>query len=32
MPDAEHELDIVGAVLRGDGDTLAGLKAEAPPE
>ena len=29
MPDAEHELDIIGAVLRRDGDTLAGLQAEA---
>ena len=29
MPDAEHELDIVGAILRRDGDTLARLQAEA---
>ena len=29
MPDAEHELDIIGAVLRRDGDALARLQAEA---
>ena len=29
MPNAEHELHIIGAILRRDGDTLAGLQAEA---
>ena len=29
MPDAEHQLHIVGAVLRRDGDALARLQAEA---
>ena len=28
MPDAEHELDIVEAILRRDGNTLAGFQAE----
>ena len=32
MPDAEHQLDIVRTILRGDGDPLAGRKPEALPQ
>jgi hypothetical protein len=28
MPNAEHQLHVIGTILRGDGDTLTGLKEE----
>jgi hypothetical protein len=28
MPDAEHQLDVVRTILRGNGNTFTGLKAE----
>jgi hypothetical protein len=28
MPNAEHQLHVIGTILRGDGDTFAGLKKE----
>ena len=28
VPNGEHQLDVVGTILRGDGDTFAWLKRE----
>jgi hypothetical protein len=28
MPNTEHQLHVMGTILRGDGNTLTGLKEE----